>query len=87
MAAWAPDDNDQMPSNQRLCGDPGLAQLAFFMEMEEEDAGAVGCFALADVRGHSQIDPRDVDADPAGPTTASLVMDLPPRTLEAGACQ
>jgi len=51
----------------RLCDDPGLAQYAFFMEMDEEDAGVAGCSALADVRGRSEIDPRDLDADPSCP--------------------
>jgi hypothetical protein len=67
----------------RLCDDPGLAQYAFFMEMDEEDAGVAGCSALADVRGRSEIDPRDLDADPSCPP-ASLVM--LPRIVNEGTC-
>jgi hypothetical protein len=87
MAAWASDDDvDQIPCTQRLRGDPGLALLAFYMEMDEDEAGVVGCFASADVRDHSQTDPRDLDSNPACPPV-SLVMVLPLctlRTLEAG---
>ncbi len=87
MAAWASDDDvDQIHCTQRLRGDPGLAQLAFYMEMDEDEAGVVGYFASADVRDHSQTDPRDLDSNPACPP-ASLVMVLPLctlRTLESG---
>jgi PAS domain S-box-containing protein len=34
------------------------------MEMDENDVSAVGSLQMADVRGHSQIDPRDLDVDP-----------------------
>ena len=86
MAAWASDgDVDQIPCTQRLCDDLGLAQLAFYMEMDEDDAGAAGCFAPADVRDLSQTDPRDLDSNPTCPPQ-SLVMVLPLRTLEAGGC-
>ena len=82
-AAWASDDDvNQIPCTQRLCGGLGLAQLAFYMEMDE-DEGAVGYFAPADVREHCQTDPRDLDSNASCPP-ASLVMVLPLRTLEAG---
>ena len=74
-----------MPS-MRSCGDPGLAQLAFFMEMDDDDTGAVGCYAQATVRGHSQIDTRELHADPAKPACSVAFMAMPQRILDAGGC-
>ena len=85
MVSLDSDEGQTLSSREsrRLCDDPGLAQYAFFMEMDEEDAGVAGCTALADVRGRSEIDPRDLDADPLCPP-ASLVM--LPRIVNEGTC-
>ena len=44
-----------------LCDDPGLAQYAFFMEMEQDDTGAASSSELADMRSRSEIDPKDLE--------------------------
>jgi PAS domain S-box-containing protein len=80
---WAYDGHDQIHCTHLLCCDPGLAQLAFLMEMDENDVSAVGSLQIADVRGHSQIDARDLDVDP--PASFNSEMDLPLRSLP-GAC-
>ena len=80
---WASDGYDQIPSAHLLRCDPGLAQLAFLMEMDENDVSAVGSLQIADVRGHSQIDSRDLDVDP--PASFTSEMALPLRILP-GAC-
>ena len=78
-----------------LCDDLGLAQYAFFMEMEmdEDDAEAVASSELAGVRGRSEIDPsaplsvscvvQDLESE-ASRQPASLVM--LPRCVNNGTC-
>ena len=69
--------------SMRLCDDPGLAQYAFFMEMDEENAGVAGCSALADVRGRSEIDPPDLHADASCPPASLVIL---PRIVNEGTC-
>ena len=63
--------------------DDGLAQYAFFMEMDDGDAGAAGSSELAHVRDRSEIDNRDLEAD-ASCQPASVV--TRPRCVNDGTC-
>ena len=56
-----------------LCDDLGLAQYAFFMEMDEDNADAVASSELDDVRGRSGIDPQDLETDPSCPASFAVL--------------